>query len=132
MKKITTRQKVWGIGAIIAFMLLVMVFTPVPQPIPENCKVVEGKVLKVYSPCCQDVGIKLEADEDRYYINRGLERGIDVEAWQQSLEGQVVQLSVIRRNWTPLDPSHSMQPVAELRLKEQVYFSAIKSESSVH
>lgn len=112
--------------ALVLFALLVMALTPVPRATPEHCFTMTGRVSSVTTPCCQDVSIWIEGDPHRYYINRGVERGIDVAALHQRLRGREVQLMVIRRNWSPLDASHSMAPVAQVSDIDGIAFTAME------
>lgn len=113
------------LGAAI-LVLLVMALTPVPRPTPDRCYTVSGRLTSVTSPGGLDVSLWIEGDEHRYYINRGVERGIDVAAWHQRLQGKQVQLKVIRRNWSPLDADHDLAPVAEVTDPEGVVFTVME------
>lgn len=113
------------LGAAI-LVLTVMALTPVPRPTPDRCYSVTGRVSSVTSPGGLDVSIWVEGDDHRYYINRGVERGIDVAAWHQRLQGKQVQLKVIRRNWSPLDADHDLAPVAEVTDPEGVVFTVME------
>ena len=97
-----------------------------PRPTPDRCYTVTGRVSSVTSPGGLDVSIWVEGDGHRYYINRGVERGIDVAAWHQRLQGKQVQLKVIRRNWSPLDADHDLAPVAEVIDPEGVVFTVME------
>ena len=57
-----------------------------------------------------------------FYINRGVEQGIDVDDWHRRLSGKRIGLTVIR-HWTPLDWKGRGRPVAELRLDDDVVFT---------
>ncbi len=119
-----------ALGAILGVALIAltaMALTPVPRPTPEGCDTVTGRLTSVTSPGGNDVSLWLEGDEHRYYINRGIERGIDVAAWHERLHGKQVTLKVIRRNWSPLDPDHDLAPVAEVRDPEGVVFTVIEN-----
>lgn len=113
------------LGVVMA-ALVVMALTPVPRPTPERCYTVTGRVASVTTPCCLDVSIWLEGDTHRYHINRGVERGIDVAAWHQRLAGKQVQLKVIRRNWSPLDRTHELAPVAEVSDPDGLVFTVME------
>ncbi|MEO0338979.1 MAG: hypothetical protein AAF242_07170 [Bacteroidota bacterium] len=90
----------------------------------KNCFSVRGEVAEVYSACCLDISLRLKNDDRKYYINRGLEDDdVNLREMRNQLIGKEVELNVIRRNWTPLDPYHVSAPVAEIRAKETVVFS---------
>lgn len=106
-----------------AFASYILVFTRVPKPTLENTNVTSGRVVKVHYGGVNDVVIRLPNDERFYYINRGLERGLDLDRFAQQLEGKNVNLYVIERNWTPLDPSHNLAPVGRVSLAQNVLFT---------
>jgi hypothetical protein len=114
MATISTRKLVRWTLAGVFLILLIMIFTPVPTPTADNTFVVEGKVTQVISPCCEDIRVRLEDDKHYYHINRGLERGIDLAAFEKALLGKTVTVEVIRTNWTPLDPGRHLRPVAQI------------------
>lgn len=107
-------------------VLVVLALTPVPRATPQGCDTVTGRVASVTTPCCLDVHLWLEGDPHRYYINRGVEQGIDVAAWHRRLAGKQVELKVIRRSWSPLDRHHEMAPVAEVRDPDGLLFTLIE------
>ena len=83
----------------------------VPNPTADNCSLVKGVVEDVYSPCCEDVFIKLKNSDKRFYVNRGLELGIKLNQIKNDLVNQAVQLYQID-HWTPLDPNELTNPLA--------------------
>lgn len=107
-----------GAGAIalvpLALASYILVFTRVPQPTADNTYVVSGQISQVKPGGRNDVVIRLKGDDRIYYINRGLERGIELGSFANKLQGQQVKLQVIERAWTPLDPYHRLAPVASV------------------
>ncbi len=121
------RTFIIGLSCLTVFALLVLIFTPVPAPKAKNCFTVNGEISAVFSACCQDVNLKLKGDNRRFYINRGLDNNeIKLAELRALLVGKKVEMNVIRRNWTPLDPSHSLAPVAEIRTNGKIVFSRMK------
>jgi len=100
----------------------------VPSPTPENCSSVEGIVEEVYSPCCQDIFLKLKNSENLFYINRGLEMGIKLDQMKNDLLDQTVHLLQID-HWTPLDPGAHTNSLAQIQLDGQVYFSVMVEDN---
>lgn len=94
----------------------------VPAPLHENCSTVRGTVEKVHSPCCSDIVIQLANNKRTYYINRGLEDGLELVKMKADLEGKEIVLQKIN-HWTPLDPENYTVPLAEVKLNDEIYFS---------
>ncbi len=120
------KRRVSVVFGLMAFALIGISSNPVPAAKPENCETVTGRVVGVDSPCCRDVVLKLENDPRVYYINRGLDREIDLERLRANLSDTPVTLQVIRRTWSPLDPTHQMAPVAQVIAGDKVVFSALQ------
>lgn len=110
-------------------LLAFLVLTPVPSALPENCETIAGKVANIYSPCCEDVVIELESDGHRYHINRGLERGIELRAFDTQLLDKHVTLHYIRTHWSPLDPFGELRPVAQVVLGGEILYSTFPEVS---
>ena len=102
-----------------------MIFTPVPKATENNVDIVEGEVLEVFEPCCNDVFFKLKDHERRYYVNRGLERGFSIPELNKELKEQTIQLKVIQ-HWTPLDWNKSIGSIAEIKQGDDVLFPVIQ------
>ena len=60
-----------------------------------------------------------------YYINRGLERGIDLNMFEQTLVGEQVKLTFVKTHWSPLDPVKTMRPIAEVEVASELLFTTI-------
>ena len=83
---------------IVVFFLLVVLLAVqcvVPPATEDNCFEVNGVVEYIGSPCCEDVVFNLRHDGKDYYINRGLEQGLDVNALRDRLLENEVNLKAI-------------------------------------
>ena len=90
----------WGFTAFI-FM---STFVPIQHDRDEREAEVRGKVIDLrWHERSRDVGIQLDEDETHYYINRGLDMGMDSLAWNRAVVGRTVTLQVVDRpaglNW---------------------------------
>ncbi len=109
-------------------ILIILILRPVPQPTPENTSCCKGLVEKVFESGTRDITIKLRGDKKTYYINRGLERGLNLDTLQKLLN-RTVEIRYIR-HWTPLDYDQSGRPVAQLTHEDLVLFSSMPSISA--
>ncbi|MBX2872049.1 MAG: hypothetical protein KTR30_08115, partial [Saprospiraceae bacterium] len=57
--------------------------------------------------------------------NRGLEQGLDLQDLEDQLLNREIELKVIKRKWSLLDPSHRQAPVASIERGPAVYYSAL-------
>jgi hypothetical protein len=117
-------QTLLFIVAGIFIVFVVMIFTPVPNATNDNVDLVKGVIEKVYEPCCLDVSFRLIGDSRNYYINRGIECGISPDQMHNDLQGKEVEMKIIQ-HWTPLDWNKSLGSIAEIRVGEEIVFSAI-------
>ena len=86
------------------FLLLLSVFRPITHDGSEPERRETGELSSVgWSTSSADVFLRLEDDECHYYINRGLEMGIDTLRWSEVLTGREITLEVVDRpaglNW---------------------------------
>ncbi|MEO0472914.1 MAG: hypothetical protein AAF206_25075 [Bacteroidota bacterium] len=125
-KRIKNWQKLVLLLTLILFAAFVyLVLTPIPAPTSENVAPLSGVVEKIHSPCCQDLVFDLKDLDRTLYINRGLEKELDVEMLRQKLIGQEVDFLVVSYQWTPFDPSGKLAPVAEVRLHDTILYSGL-------
>ena len=100
----TAQGGVHGTALVCSFLLLLSVFRPITHDVSEPERRETGVLTKVgWSMSSADVFLRLEEDECHYYINRGLEMGIDTIRWSQLLTGREITLEVVDRpaglNW---------------------------------
>jgi hypothetical protein len=117
-------KKTVNILSIAVFVLLMMVFRPICVR-KDNCLWVEGTITTLREGGVKDVVIFLRDVPERFYINRGLENGLELEALQYRLKGKHVRLGYID-HWTPLDPKGENRHVAELQFDGEVVYTEFK------
>lgn len=115
---------------ILAFVMLsaatALVLRPVPIINEEDCQVVTGKVSNVFEGGDKDICLVLQNTSPRFlyrlfYINRGVERGLNPAELKKDLLGQAVTIK-FPSYWTPLDPNDSVRHVAKLEFDGAVLF----------
>ena len=114
-----------GILTLVVFLVLSVAWLKVPPPTYENTIIISGQVVSIGVPCCKDVGIRLQGDRHYYYINRGAESGIDVDALSQQLRGKQISMRIIETRWSPLNPEKRTVPIAEISYKGEILFSTM-------
>ena len=100
----TAQGGVYGTGLACCFLLLLSIFRPITHDGSEPERRETGALSSVgSSTSSDDVFLRLEDDECHYYINRGLEMGIDTLRWSEMLTGREITLEVVDRpaglNW---------------------------------
>lgn len=114
-----------GLLSLLAILVLLVAWLKVPTPTNENTALISGQVETIGIPCCKDVGIRLKGDHHFYYINRGAESGIDVDALSQRLRGEHISMRIIETRWSPLNPEKRTVPIAEISYNGEILFSSM-------
>ena len=90
MRKIVYIIVIFLFCSILVFGFLII--KPVPIVAEEKAVVVQGLVIDIYEGGVKDVIFKLNGDNSSYYINRGLESGMDIDDLKEKLIGNTVLL----------------------------------------
>ncbi len=101
------------------------VFRPVPIVSEEKALVTSGIVRDIFSAGTQDIVFELQDDPRLFYINRGLDRGLDIEHLHELLVGNKVVLKY-PKYWTPLDWKGEVRHVSKLEFANQVLFNELQ------
>jgi hypothetical protein len=118
---------VWALS-FLAFLFLaitVLVLRPVPQVSEDNCLVAKGTIISVMETGVNDILFKLEGDKTAYYINRGLEQGLNLDSLWANVRGKEAILKY-PKYWTPLDPNNSLRHLAKVEIEGEVIFSEFR------
>ena len=122
-KRVFRRAVLLGFVGLLAAGALAL--RPVPIVSADRCEVAAGTVVEIREGTSGDVFFRLREDERRFYINRGLERGLELEGLRRDLLGEQVSL-LYPPYWTPLDATGSTRPVSRLECGESVLFDETK------
>ena len=107
-------------------VLLLFVCRPVPIPAEDKCISISGTVEKIYEGGVHDVVFKLkEYNQKRYYVNRGLERGLELENLQNTLIDKKITIKY-PSYWTPLDPTNATRHISKIEHDGTVIFTEIE------
>lgn len=90
-----------GLGfALFVLFVAVVVGPPIMHSVEVPERTATGKVSHFgWSESSRDIQIRLEGDSTHYYLNRGLDMGIDGPKWKSALLGQPLTLEVVHRNF---------------------------------
>lgn len=115
----------WIIVIGLAFLGLgVLIFRPVPIPNEQDCLSSTGRVVHIYEGGTKDIVFVLQGIDERFYINRGLERGLDL----LQLSAEVMNKEVVIMYpdyWTPLDPGNSVRHISKIECDGRTIFTEI-------
>lgn len=117
-----------AIAAAVLLFTTLAAFTLRPVPVPaeeKECLSVTGTVSKVFEGGDKDVVILLKDNPKTYYINRGLENGLNLATLQKELEGSEVTIKY-PDYWSLLDPGKKLLHVTRLEHGGRTVYNEMK------
>ena len=114
---------------LVLFIGAVSILRPVPIPDDSSdCHELIGEVITIGEGGEKDILFVVEGSSTRFYINRGLEMGIDFQEVYKKTVGQKVTF-LYPDYWTPLDPKNKIRHVSKVILENgEVLYTEIKNE----
>lgn len=111
--------------SIIFFVAALFILRPVPivsegEAITEN-----GILIDIYGNSSKDIIFILKNNPTKFYINRGLENGLEIENLKEKLIGKTINVKYPRQ-WTPLDWNNSGRHISKLEYNGEVFFNELK------
>jgi hypothetical protein len=102
----------------------ISIFRPVPIPAEKDCLSLKGTVREVYEGGVNDVVFRLQGLDKEFYINRGLERGLDLKKLRADLTNKEIVIKY-PEYWTPLDPGNSLRHISKIECEGMTVFTEI-------
>ena len=118
------RKRFWFLvcACLAFFAVAILALRPVPIPEEKDCLSVTGTVTEVSEGGVKDVVIRLSGRKEYYYVNRGLERGLNLKALKEQLTGQEIVMKY-PDYWTPLDPVRSSIHISKIEHRGRTLFT---------
>jgi len=112
-------------SVVLLVLLTAFAFRPVSVSGVKDCRVVKGKVTSVFKGGNNDVVFILEGHKENYYINKGLEQGLDLAELKKGLEGKEITIKY-PDYWSMLDPDKSVRHIMTIEHSGKTIFSEMK------
>jgi hypothetical protein len=110
---------------LVAFLaIVVLVLRPVPIPEEKDCLITTGTVVDIYEAGVKDIVFRLKDQGRSFYVNRGLERGLNLRKLRAQLINQKITIKY-PKYWTPLDPGNSIRHVSKIEFDGETVFTEI-------
>lgn len=107
---------------VLFFSIAFICFRPIINPKLSDCDQLTGRLDRfTIMPDTKDIHFFLDNSDKFFYINRGLESGLNKEILE-SMVGKAVTVYPIN-HWTLLDPNRTNPHVARLELGDEVLYS---------
>ena len=114
---------------LIVSIIAVLIFRPVPI-VSESKAISEiGIVKEIYSNKGNDVIFIMLNTDRKFYINRGLENGLELNNLKEKLIGNSIVMKY-PKYWTPLDWNNSIKHLSKVKFKNEIIFNELKADSN--
>ncbi|HQS51223.1 MAG: hypothetical protein B7X86_14490 [Sphingobacteriales bacterium 17-39-43] len=119
-----------GKPAIIVFTVLIiallfLVFRPIPVS-RDNSIVINTTIDKVSQGSEDNIILKLNNASGIFYINHGLQKGLDLDTLQKELQNREVSVLYLKSNFfSGFSPVKGTKYITELKLGDKVIYSEL-------
>ena len=113
--------------SLIILIIAVLIFRPVPIVSESNAISEIGIVKEIYSNKGNDVIFVMENTNRRFYINRGLENGLELNNLKEKLIGNSIVVKY-PKYWTPLDWNDKIKHISKVEFNNEILFNELKGE----
>ena len=114
---------------LIVLIIAVLIFRPVPI-VSESKAISEiGIVKEIYSNKGNDVIFVMLNTDRKFYINRGLENGLELNNLKEKLIGNSIVMKY-PKYWTPLDWNNSIRHISKVEFKNEIIFNELKADKN--
>jgi len=100
------------------------IFRPVPKVPEKELLVTEGTVSNIFTAGVKDIVFELEGTDRSFYINRGIDQGMDIRSLKKELIGKDVIIKY-PDYWTILDPNKKTRHITKLESDGEIIFTEI-------
>lgn len=119
------KTAIWITLTLLVLLGMIFVFRPVPIPAEKDCLSTKGIVAEIYESGVKDVVFRLKGQGSTYYINRGLERGLDLVKLKSALINQEITVKYPSYR-TLLDPGNSVRHISKIEYSGETLFSELR------
>ena len=112
---------------LIILIIAVLIFRPVPIVSESNAISEIGIVKEIYSNKGNDIIFVMENTDRRFYINRGLENGLELNNLKEKLIGNSIVVKY-PKYWTPLDWNDKIKHISKVEFNNEILFNELKGE----
>ena len=114
---------------LIVSIIAVLIFRPVPI-VSESKAISEiGIVKEIYTNKGNDVIFIMLNTDRKFYINRGLENGLELNNLKEKLIGNSIVMKY-PKYWTPLDWNNSIRHISKVEFKNEIIFNELKADKN--
>jgi len=125
MKKVIRIYVIIASLVVVFFILGLYFFRPVPIVEEKDAITVTGIVVDIYEAGVKDVVFRLSGDKVIYYVNRGLEQGLNIDSLKRKLVGNQAVFKY-PDYWSPLDRGNKIRHLSKVEFNNEVLFNELR------
>jgi len=115
------KKLILGLFMFLTLVSILLATQICPQPTIHNTYSEIYEVINIYSPCCEDIVFKLHDDNYINYINRGLEKGVNVSEWNGHYKNKALTFTFVKHK-SLFGPKH--RTIAKIELENKTIYNA--------
>ena len=116
-------NKYWiSLTGVVLLVLGILILRPVPIPNEMDCEVVSGTVIQIEEQGVKDIVFTIAGKKKTFYVNRGLERGLELDKLRSELMNKEITIKY-PRYWTPL--GNSSHHISKIEFSGRTIFTEI-------
>ncbi len=119
------KRLIYILTAALFLSVALVVLRPVPIVAESEALTTSGIVTYVFEGGVKDVVLRIKDSPRTYYINRGLEAGLDIKELKEKLIGEEVTIKY-PQYWTPLDWNEKVKHLSKLEHRGEVIFNELR------
>lgn len=119
------RSKIFIIIASLLALIGVTVLRPVPMVKEDKALSVKGVIVDIHKDGVNDIVFRLKDESRSFYINRGLERGLELDYLKEKLLGHEVVFKY-PRHWTLLNWNNQLCHISKVEFNQEILFNELK------
>lgn len=118
---------IFTVTGIVGIVFLVLALRPVPLVTEEEALSEKGIVEDISEGGENDIVFSLKNSDQTFYVNRGLEKGLEINNLKEKLVGKRVTIKY-PKHWTPLDWDNSIKHLSKVESSDKVIFNELITE----
>lgn len=121
------KKRILYVFAFLFVVLCALIFRPVPIIHENDALEVTGYVEHIKLTEGNDFVFHLKDNPTRYYINRGIEAGLDYSDFESRVLNQKIVVKY-PEYWTPLDWNNTVRHISKVELNGETLFNEFKDK----
>ena len=115
---------IFTVTGVVGIFFLVLILRPVPIVSEKEALTEKGVVENISEGGENDIVFYLKNTDQKFYINRGLEKGLEINNLKEKLVGKKVTIKY-PKHWTPLDWDKSVKHLSKVEYSGKAIFNEL-------